>query len=113
MRLCAGNPHLLLSRTNTQPHGPRPCPYIHAGKPQLLNQLPDTVAFLQLLRSLEGPTPVSEGGAGVGGGAGGGGVAATAVDSPAGLRAVAEGQQQLSEEQLPEMRAARVLFRCA
>lgn len=68
------------------------CP---AGSPRLLHQLPDTVAFLQLLRCLAAPLGSTQDG-----------------PLPPALQISAAAAAATGEE-LPEVRAARVLFRCA
>jgi hypothetical protein len=68
------------------------CP---AGSPRLLHQLPDTVAFLQVLRRLQAPPGSNQ-----------------AEQLPPALQASAAAAAATGEE-LPEVRAARVLFRCA
>jgi hypothetical protein len=65
-----------------------------AGNPQLLQQLPDTLTFLQLLRGLDAPCAS----------------ASSAPDS--GSSVASDGANGAAgSEELPEVRAARVLFR--
>jgi hypothetical protein len=67
--------------------------------------MPDTLAFLQLLRQLDSPQAEEQQRAGSGGGCDSSSSAVAAADG-------AESAAAAAEVELPEVRAARGLFRC-
>jgi hypothetical protein len=85
-----------------------------SGDSSKLPQMPDTLAFLQLLRQLDSPqAEEQQRDSGGGGSSSSDGGTAGAAPSAAEAAGVGDGAAEAAAElELPEFRAARGLFRC-